>query len=252
MTAPVRPPVKKKAPPVLLERAGHPAVGVRARSPWWRCWSSRGRRRRSSSRARSSRTTCRSAPRRPARPARPARRRPARRPPVAATPTGREPPGRAVEERAGAGAGALPDAGRADRQRGGHRPVRQRDAGPRSPSSGASPDLHRQRRRRTGAALRGGDRRRPWLSRPDHHHGAARERAVQQLRRLHAGRHALQRHPGRLRRRALQLRDGPVPPGHPGRRGDTRGFRFSLSVQDDPAAAGRSATFGFSWRTEAP
>jgi hypothetical protein len=33
---------------------------------------------------------------------------------------------------------------------------------------------------------------------------------------------------------------------------ETRGFRFSLSVRDDPAAAGRSATFGFSWRTEVP
>jgi hypothetical protein len=32
---------------------------------------------------------------------------------------------------------------------------------------------------------------------------------------------------------------------------DTRVFRFSLSVQDAPAAAGKSASFGFSWRTEA-
>jgi hypothetical protein len=32
---------------------------------------------------------------------------------------------------------------------------------------------------------------------------------------------------------------------------DTRSFRFSLTVRDEPAAAGRSATFGFSWRTEA-
>jgi hypothetical protein len=32
---------------------------------------------------------------------------------------------------------------------------------------------------------------------------------------------------------------------------ETRTFRFSLSVRDDPAAAGKSASFGFSWRTEA-
>jgi hypothetical protein len=32
---------------------------------------------------------------------------------------------------------------------------------------------------------------------------------------------------------------------------DTRVFRFSLSVRDEPAAAGKSASFGFSWRTEA-
>jgi hypothetical protein len=32
---------------------------------------------------------------------------------------------------------------------------------------------------------------------------------------------------------------------------ETRGFRFSLSVRDEPAASGKSATFGFSWRTEA-
>ena len=31
----------------------------------------------------------------------------------------------------------------------------------------------------------------------------------------------------------------------------TRGFRFSLTVRDEPAAAGKTATFGFSWRTEA-
>jgi hypothetical protein len=33
--------------------------------------------------------------------------------------------------------------------------------------------------------------------------------------------------------------------------GATRSFRFRLSVQDVPAAAGKSATFGFTWRTEA-
>jgi hypothetical protein len=33
---------------------------------------------------------------------------------------------------------------------------------------------------------------------------------------------------------------------------DTRTFRFSLLVRDDPAAAGRTAGFGFSWRTEVP
>jgi len=32
----------------------------------------------------------------------------------------------------------------------------------------------------------------------------------------------------------------------------TRRFRFSLAVRDDPAAAGRTAGFGFSWRTEVP
>lgn len=32
---------------------------------------------------------------------------------------------------------------------------------------------------------------------------------------------------------------------------ETRGFRFSLSVRDEPAASGKSTTFGFSWRTEA-
>jgi hypothetical protein len=38
---------------------------------------------------------------------------------------------------------------------------------------------------------------------------------------------------------------------HPSDRVETRGFRFRLSVRDEPAAAGKSATFGFSWRTEA-
>ena len=33
---------------------------------------------------------------------------------------------------------------------------------------------------------------------------------------------------------------------------ETRSFRFSLTVQDVPAAAGKSASFGFTWRTEAP
>ncbi len=32
---------------------------------------------------------------------------------------------------------------------------------------------------------------------------------------------------------------------------ETRSFRFSLTVQDVPAAAGKSASFGFTWRTEA-
>ncbi len=32
---------------------------------------------------------------------------------------------------------------------------------------------------------------------------------------------------------------------------ETRSFRFSVTVQDVPAAAGKSATFGFTWRTEA-
>jgi hypothetical protein len=33
---------------------------------------------------------------------------------------------------------------------------------------------------------------------------------------------------------------------------ETRSFRFRLTVQDVPAAAGKSASFGFTWRTEAP
>ena len=37
----------------------------------------------------------------------------------------------------------------------------------------------------------------------------------------------------------------------PSARTETRGFRFRLSVRDVPAAAGKSATFGISWRTEA-
>jgi hypothetical protein len=37
----------------------------------------------------------------------------------------------------------------------------------------------------------------------------------------------------------------------PSDREETRTFRFSLTVQDDPGAAGKSASFGFSWRTEA-
>ena len=32
---------------------------------------------------------------------------------------------------------------------------------------------------------------------------------------------------------------------------ETRSFRFRLTVQDVPAAAGKSASFGFTWRTEA-
>jgi hypothetical protein len=38
---------------------------------------------------------------------------------------------------------------------------------------------------------------------------------------------------------------------HPSKRAETRGFRFRLCVRDVPAAAGKTATFGFSWRTEA-
>ncbi|TFV72929.1 hypothetical protein E4P39_15675 [Blastococcus sp. CT_GayMR19] len=33
---------------------------------------------------------------------------------------------------------------------------------------------------------------------------------------------------------------------------ERRSFRFRLTVQDVPAAAGKSASFGFTWRTEAP
>jgi hypothetical protein len=33
--------------------------------------------------------------------------------------------------------------------------------------------------------------------------------------------------------------------------GETRSFRFTLSVQDDPAASGASATFGFTWEARA-
>jgi hypothetical protein len=32
---------------------------------------------------------------------------------------------------------------------------------------------------------------------------------------------------------------------------ETRSFRFGLTVRNDPAAPGKSATFGFSWRAEA-
>jgi hypothetical protein len=32
---------------------------------------------------------------------------------------------------------------------------------------------------------------------------------------------------------------------------ETRSFRFTLALRDDPAASGKSVTFGFSWRTEA-
>ncbi len=32
---------------------------------------------------------------------------------------------------------------------------------------------------------------------------------------------------------------------------ETRAFRFRVAVQDVPAAAGLSAGFGFTWRTEA-
>jgi hypothetical protein len=33
---------------------------------------------------------------------------------------------------------------------------------------------------------------------------------------------------------------------------ETKTFRFRLSVQNDPAAAGRTTTFGFSWETRTP
>jgi hypothetical protein len=42
------------------------------------------------------------------------------------------------------------------------------------------------------------------------------------------------------------------PTWDPATTGESRAFRFRLSVHDDPLAAGKSATFGFSWRTEAP
>ena len=35
----------------------------------------------------------------------------------------------------------------------------------------------------------------------------------------------------------------------PGRDGGVRTFRFSVSVQDDAAAEGRTVAFGFSWET---
>jgi hypothetical protein len=38
---------------------------------------------------------------------------------------------------------------------------------------------------------------------------------------------------------------------HPDADGDSRVFRFRLTVRDDPAAAGRTTGFGFSWRTSA-
>jgi hypothetical protein len=39
---------------------------------------------------------------------------------------------------------------------------------------------------------------------------------------------------------------------NPGAGQATRSFRFSLTLRHDPAAAGKSATFGFSWRAEVP
>ena len=42
-----------------------------------------------------------------------------------------------------------------------------------------------------------------------------------------------------------------MPTWDPSDEEETRGFRFSLSVRDDPAASGKTAAFGFSWRTEA-
>jgi hypothetical protein len=40
-----------------------------------------------------------------------------------------------------------------------------------------------------------------------------------------------------------------VPTWDPAEAQETRHFRFTVAVQDDPAAAGLSATFGFSWAT---
>jgi len=40
-----------------------------------------------------------------------------------------------------------------------------------------------------------------------------------------------------------------APTWDPAGSGDSRHFRFSVAVQDDPAAAGLSAVFGFSWET---
>jgi hypothetical protein len=38
--------------------------------------------------------------------------------------------------------------------------------------------------------------------------------------------------------------------GNPSATQETRSFRFRVTVQDVPAASGKSATFGFTWRTE--
>jgi hypothetical protein len=35
----------------------------------------------------------------------------------------------------------------------------------------------------------------------------------------------------------------------PAASGDVRDYRFTVSVRDDPAAAGRSVSFGFSWES---
>ncbi len=43
-----------------------------------------------------------------------------------------------------------------------------------------------------------------------------------------------------------------LPTWDPGDEQESRSFRFSVSVRDVPAAAGKSASFGFSWRAEAP
>ena len=40
---------------------------------------------------------------------------------------------------------------------------------------------------------------------------------------------------------------GAVPTWDPAAGGESRSFRFRISVQDDPAASGATATFGFSW-----
>ena len=42
-----------------------------------------------------------------------------------------------------------------------------------------------------------------------------------------------------------------APTWDPAGSGESRHFRFSVAVQDDPAAAGLSAVFGFSWETRA-
>ncbi len=43
--------------------------------------------------------------------------------------------------------------------------------------------------------------------------------------------------------------DGGLPTWEPAGTRDSRSFRFSVSVRDEPAASGRSVSFGFTWET---
>ena len=251
------------AVPVLPQRAGHPALGLRAvlhpRRPARR---RRARRRPSSRRARSWPTTCRSGP---------LRRRPTRdddpsRPDVPATPEARpfprprrstEPPVLLVEE-PGRSRGARPSRptprSSSPTATPGTALFRQRDAAPRGGRSTAAsrcPTTARTTRDRSCCTRRRHQRRARPLPRPLDPHGQCRDRRRSAA--VAASRPSESVFSGTLAAFASEhsgYATGRFTWNPSDDAGDARASASGLSVQDVPAASGKSASFGFTWRTE--